>query len=62
MTSKSEPRMGRIDTGPAMPPPPQNRIVDSETLLAGAREIRITHNGESYWLRLTRLGKLILTK
>lgn len=38
------------------------RVIDSRTLFGPAREIRITHNGESYSLRLTRLGKLILTK
>jgi len=38
------------------------RVLDSQSLFAGAREIRISHNGESYLLRMTRLGKLILTK
>jgi hemin uptake protein HemP len=38
------------------------RIFDSRTLFGPAREVLITHNGESYSLRLTRLGKLILTK
>ena len=39
-----------------------DRVIDSRTLFGPAREIRITHNGESYSLRMTRLGKLILTK
>ena len=38
------------------------RVIDSRTLFGQAREVRITHNGEQYSLRLTRLGKLILTK
>ena len=38
------------------------RIVDSCSLLGNERELRIRHNGEQYLLRLTRLGKLILTK
>ena len=38
------------------------RVIDSRTLFGPAREVRITHNGEFYSLRLTRLGKLILTK
>ena len=38
------------------------RVIDSRTLFGPAREIRIAHNGESYSLRMTRLGKLILTK
>lgn len=38
------------------------RVIDSRALLGEGRQLRITHNGESYALRLTRLGKLILTK
>lgn len=34
----------------------------SETLFAGARELVIEHAGDVYRLRLTNLGKLILTK
>ena len=55
---------------PANPPlsPPSaetaNRVrsIDSQALLGNAREVRIHHQGENYTLRLTRLGKLILTK
>ena len=36
--------------------------VPSEALLRGRRLVEITHNGEVYRLRATRLGKLILTK
>lgn len=38
------------------------RLLSSETLLAGADEILIQHEGETYRLRRTRQGKLILTK
>jgi hemin uptake protein HemP len=38
------------------------RTVRSEVLLQGRRQVSITHNGETYQLRATRLGKLILTK
>ena len=38
------------------------RSIDSQALLGSAREVRIHHQGENYTLRLTRLGKLILTK
>ncbi|KPF43973.1 hypothetical protein IP87_11690 [beta proteobacterium AAP121] len=38
------------------------RRVSSEELLAGARELEITHGDALYRLRLTALGKLILTK
>lgn len=40
---------------------PQRRIA-SETLLGGERTLVIQHQGEEYTLRLTRLGKLLLTK
>ena len=38
------------------------REVESAALLAGARELRIRHAGETYTLRQTSKGKLILTK
>jgi hemin uptake protein HemP len=38
------------------------RVIDARVLLGAARAVRIAHNGESYSLRITRLGKLILTK
>ncbi|MDX2218775.1 MAG: hemin uptake protein HemP [Burkholderiales bacterium] len=36
--------------------------VSSELLLGEKSELKIRHNGETYSLRKTRLGKLILTK
>ena len=36
--------------------------IDSARLFAVGREIRITHEGEEYRLRLTRNNRLILTK
>lgn len=39
-----------------------NKHTTSETLFAGARELVIEHAGDVYRLRLTNLGKLILTK
>jgi hemin uptake protein HemP len=38
------------------------RRVSSLALLDGARELVIQHQGNEYHLRLTRNGKLILTK
>ncbi|MGS0892587.1 hemin uptake protein HemP [Burkholderia stagnalis] len=38
------------------------RVVSSDALLQGQSHISIAHNGETYQLRATRLGKLILTK
>ena len=37
-------------------------VIDSAALLAGGREVLISHGGECYRLRHTRNDKLILTK
>jgi hemin uptake protein HemP len=37
-------------------------VVRSEALLSGRNRLTIQHNDETYQLRVTRLGKLILTK
>ncbi|MGF6770964.1 hemin uptake protein HemP [Paraburkholderia sp. GAS199] len=39
-----------------------DRVVRSDALLQGHSHVSISHNGETYQLRATRLGKLILTK
>jgi hemin uptake protein HemP len=57
-----EPLPSNDDTSSTEPAPTHQRVFDSRTLFGDAREIRISHNGASYCLRLTRLGKLILTK
>lgn len=44
------------------PAPAPSPIVKSEELLRGGQEIIITHQGETYRLRITRNNKLILTK
>ena len=36
--------------------------LDSQTLLRGEKSVTIVHEGASYRLQATRLGKLILTK
>ncbi len=36
--------------------------IDSQQLFQGQREICIEHAGQAYRLRITRQGKLILTK
>jgi hemin uptake protein HemP len=46
-------------SGAEKPPPP---AFTSEELLQGGREIQIRHGEDIYWLRITRNGKLILTK
>lgn len=42
-------------------PPAQERI-PADLLFRGRQEILIGHHGETYRLRITRNGKLILTK
>lgn len=42
--------------------PAGNGPLTSEQLLGGSNEVRIVHGGCVYSLRLTRQGKLILTK
>ncbi|MFZ2296075.1 MAG: hemin uptake protein HemP [Polaromonas sp.] len=36
--------------------------LDSTEILRGQKKVAITHNGTTYCLQATRLGKLILTK
>ena len=38
------------------------KVIDSDALFRGATEIRVRHGAEEYRLRITRQGKLILTK
>jgi hemin uptake protein HemP len=40
----------------------QLRRINSRELLGAAQEVEISHTGQIYRLRLTALGKLILTK
>jgi hemin uptake protein HemP len=47
---------------PGSPGPAPARHLESRTLFAGANEVVIAHGGEQYRLRITRQGKLILTK
>ena len=46
----------------SLPSWPQRRRVSSAELMQGAREVVIMHAGEEYILRITKTGKLILTK
>jgi hemin uptake protein HemP len=47
---------------PVEPAPASTRRVNSRTLLGQSTSLIIDHEGVSYILRATRLGKLILTK
>ena len=48
-------------SAPAHKPGPRQRIVSTD-ILRGCDEIEIDHRGMLYRLRITSLGKLILTK
>jgi hypothetical protein len=41
---------------------PLPKTVSSETLLGQGRQMFIIHDGQMYQLRITKMGKLILTK
>jgi hemin uptake protein HemP len=55
-----EARAAEAPKEPREPVPP--RTLRSAALLGAGREIVILHGGEAYRLRVTRNGKLILTK
>jgi hemin uptake protein HemP len=40
----------------------QRKRITTAELMQGAREIIVLHHGEEYLLRITKAGKLILTK
>ena len=42
--------------------PPEKKCVTTADLMQGAKEIIVLHRGEQYLLRITKSGKLILTK
>jgi hemin uptake protein HemP len=57
--------MQRESPTPARSPTPAEarlRRINSRELLGAAQEVEISHTGQIYRLRLTALGKLILTK
>ena len=58
------PQRPPVEPGALPPPPdaPARRRISSKALLGQDREIEIEHAGQLYRLRLTSLGKLILTK
>lgn len=58
--SRSETTARAAPAGP--PRRTAGRRVPSEQILGGAAEIEIDHRGAIYRLRITALGKLILTK
>ncbi|PTB20375.1 hemin uptake protein HemP [Trinickia symbiotica] len=61
MRTAQPPRSASASTSTGVGPSEQ-RVLRSDSLLQGRTHVLITHNGETYQLRATRLGKLILTK
>ncbi len=49
-------------TKPTPSPAPTPAVLDAQALLGQRNEVVIRHREETYRLRLTRNGKLILTK
>lgn len=54
--------MGEDQGGQPSTPPDAPVILHSDHLFQGGRVLHILHEGAVYQLRLTKLGKLILTK
>lgn len=54
----------RDSVPPLNPPeePPRHRVVAAEDLFKGEKEIVIAYGAAQYRLRITKSGKLILTK
>ena len=50
------------DPGRPITRAPERRALSSDDLFHGGREVVIVHREEEYRLRITRAGKLILTK
>jgi hemin uptake protein HemP len=42
--------------------PPSPTVLDSAALFGRSNELRLWHRGQEYRLRITKAGKLILTK
>ncbi|MFN5048680.1 hemin uptake protein hemP [Roseateles asaccharophilus] len=61
-TLAHEPGMPAASSLGLPPPQPGRRRLSSQSLMGQEREIEIEHAGQLYRLRLTSLGKLILTK
>jgi len=66
MSRQDAPRESAVQAGARSPhgDAPTNEVprLDTAQLFRGCNEIVIEHRGERYRLRLTRQGKLILTK
>jgi hemin uptake protein HemP len=59
MNTKNPPQPSQTRYGTARP---QRQRVSTTDLMRGGREVILLHEGEEYVLRITRTGKLLLTK
>lgn len=62
MTAPVPPETSARLAQPSPPASPGVRRLDSQALLGAAQQVEIVHGSQVYRLRLTSLGKLILTK
>lgn len=62
MNAEPKPDQDAPPPGAAAAPAPSPLRLHSEQLFSGASEVLIEHRGATYRLKLTSLGKLILTK
>lgn len=64
MKRVAETELNATSAAPVSAPSPAltSRRLQASQLFGGARELVIEHAGEDYRLRITQLGKLILTK
>lgn len=61
-TRQSPPSCPVGQPAPSAPDRNEAGVVDSTVILRGQKAVEIKHNGSTYRLQATRLGKLILTK
>jgi hemin uptake protein HemP len=62
MTAANQPEPAKIDQPAEQASDDLPKVVSTQELFAGQREICIEHDGEKYRLRITRRNKLILQK
>ena len=62
MTPNSQSSQSTCTQNMPSQPTPAQLCLSSSALMQGQKAIEIEHNGSTYKLQATRLGKLILTK
>ena len=62
MTDADKPRPASSSNEAQVPPPARQRVIDADCLFEGEQEVLIQNGDDTYRLRRTRHGKLILHK